>query len=914
MTGFDLPFFRDHDFRQYTCPSCGELYWSQDPDQKNCGDAPCQEYTFLDSRFTDRPYSIDEMREAFLGFFERNGHTRLSRYPVAARWRGDIYLTIASIADFQPHVTSGWVKPPANPLVISQPCIRLNDLDSVGRTGRHLSEFEMMGHHAFNSKDEQIYYKQDTVRYCHEFLDTIGMSGESYKESTWIGGGNAGTCLEVVKGGLEVATLVFMDLKEDPAGSIDVKGKMYSPNPLEIVDTGYGLERFVWASQEQPTIYDALYPTQIARVKDHSVGVKEVAPELLGTHAQLMGLMDIDRVGLRGIRQKLVELLNQRGHSITLQEVEEILVPMEKVYTVVDHTRSLAFMLTDDIVPSHNKAGYLARLVLRRTLRLMQDLRTDLSLGEVVDLHLRAMKSSFPEVMKKRDTIMEILELETERYSETVSRGRRNILRIAKELQEQGVRELSVDTLMDLYDTHGLHPTIVQTVTREAGLSLDIPDEFNNLIAERHTPVVKEITVEREYDLPMTETLYYQDETLTDFQGTVIAVDGRDVILDRTIFYPEGGGQPNDTGVLMCGKDVYPVVDVQKYQGVIAHTLEKEADLSVGDVLTGMIDVDRRQAHMRHHSATHIVLESARRVLGEHVWQTGSYFNDKIAHYDITHFKHLTREEIRKIEREANRIVLQGHPVTKEFLDRGEAEKRFGFKLYQGGAPKVNTIRVVRTGTMERMVDAEACGGTHVSNTRECGMIKIVRVVSVQDGVERLDYTAGMATVDAVQQLEGYLDDAADAIKVARSHLPGSVARFFREWKDRGKEIIELKEKLASQEQGSLKKEELSNGVTLVFGVVEMDMKGLQVTINPLTKQGNTIAVVGGKDGGLVVARSDDGPDINCGEITATVTSSIGGKGGGRPTIGQGKVPNIEIAIEEIRKQIRERIHEGKMA
>jgi alanyl-tRNA synthetase len=915
MTGFDLPFFRENGFTRKLCPSCNDHFWSQDPDQPNCGDAPCQEYTFLTARFTDRAYTIDEMREAFLGFFEQNDHTRLSRYPVAARWRGDIYLTIASIADFQPHVTSGWVKPPANPLVISQPCIRLNDLDSVGRTGRHLSEFEMLGHHAFNAADDQIYWKNETVKYCHEFLGTIGMSGESYKESTWIGGGNAGACVEVVKGGLEVATLVFMDLKEDPNGTIEVKGKMYTKNPLEIVDTGYGLERFVWASQEKPTIYDALYPSQIATVMEHSVGVQEVDPELLGMHAQLMGLMDIETVGLRGIRMKLVELLNQRGHSITLEEVDELLVPMEKVYTVVDHTRSLAFMLTDDIIPSHNKAGYLARLVLRRTLRIMEDLKIDLSLGQIVDLHIQEMKTSFPEVLEKRDTIMEILELEKDRYRDTIERGTKNVIRIVKDLQKKGATELPVDTLMDFYDTHGLHPTIVQTVSEDAGLKLEIPDEFNNMIAERHIPKVKTAESERTFELPETLPVYYEDEALFESQGTVIAIEGNDIILDRTIFYPEGGGQPNDTGVLLFNNHVYPVVNVQKYNGVIVHTLADghTPQFTVGDVLTLMIDQDRRQAHRRHHSATHIILEAARRVLGPHIWQTGSYFSDTIAHYDVTHFRRITRDEIKKMELEANRIVLDGHPITKEFLTRDEAEKLYGFKLYQGGAPKVNTIRVVRTGTMDRMIDAEACGGTHVNNTRECGMIKIVRVVSVQDGVERLDYTAGIATVNAVQKMEGYLDDAADNLSVARSHLPGSVNRFFREWKERGKEIQDLKDQLATASVSSLgDSAEIVNGISIVAEVLDMDMKGLQTTVGRILDgpEGSdpkpTLAILGGQDGSILIACSPTGVELNCGTFLRTQGAELGGKGGGRPTLGQGKFPDAEKALAVLKEKAKE--------
>ena len=193
------------------------------------------------------------MREAFLSFFDSKGHTRIDPYPVIARWRDDIHLTIASIADFQPHVTSGLVPPPANPLGISQPCIRLTDVAAVGRSGRHLSTFEMMAHHAFNRPLEGnvVYWIDQCVRYCDELLiEALGIAPKSitYVENPWSGGGNAGPALEVIVGGLELATLVFMNLEENEDGEIDIKGQKYSEMDLQIIDTGYGLERFCWAA------------------------------------------------------------------------------------------------------------------------------------------------------------------------------------------------------------------------------------------------------------------------------------------------------------------------------------------------------------------------------------------------------------------------------------------------------------------------------------------------------------------------------------------------------------------------------------------------------------------------------------------------------------------------------------------
>jgi len=215
----DLKFFKNNGFIRKKCSSCNAYFWTLNNDTQLCGDRPCVEFSFIGKPIGKKPLSLSEVRNSFLLFFEKNKHSIISypetgqRCPVIARWRTDIYLTIASIADFQPHVTSGDVPPPANPLVISQPCIRLNDLEEVGLSGRHLTIFEMMGHHAFNKNTDEIYFKEETLKFCDEyFTKHIGIPREliNYKEQLWDGGGNAGPCLEVLVGGLEIATLVFM--------------------------------------------------------------------------------------------------------------------------------------------------------------------------------------------------------------------------------------------------------------------------------------------------------------------------------------------------------------------------------------------------------------------------------------------------------------------------------------------------------------------------------------------------------------------------------------------------------------------------------------------------------------------------------------------------------------------------------
>ncbi|MEM2790735.1 MAG: alanine--tRNA ligase-related protein, partial [Thermofilaceae archaeon] len=253
-----LPFFRENGFLLKKCKLCGKSFWTLNPEQDVCGDQPCTDYEFVGETLVSVFKEPRDVREAFLTFFEKEGHARINRYPVVARWRDDVYLVGASIYDFQPWVTEGVVEPPANPLVISQPSVRLTDLENVGRSGRHLTGFEMMAHHAFNIGDKTVYWADETVRYAFRVLTEvfkIPPEQISFKFDWWSGGGNAGEDYEVLVKGLEVATLVFMHYR--------VVGEKFVPMPNRIVDTGYGLERLLWLLKGTPTVYDAVFPSII---------------------------------------------------------------------------------------------------------------------------------------------------------------------------------------------------------------------------------------------------------------------------------------------------------------------------------------------------------------------------------------------------------------------------------------------------------------------------------------------------------------------------------------------------------------------------------------------------------------------------------------------------------------------------
>jgi alanyl-tRNA synthetase len=892
---YRLDFFVDEGFLRKKCEKCGKFFWTRDGARKTCGDPPCDPYTFIGSPIFKREHSLDEMREHYLSFFEARGHTRIKRYPVVARWRDDIYLTIASIADFQPFVTSGQVPPPANPLTISQPCIRLDDLDSVGRSGRHLTTFEMMAHHVFNTREKEHYWKDRTVQLCDDLLVGLGMDplAVTYKENPWAGGGNAGPSVEVMIGGLELATLVFMDLKTAPGGAVEIKGERYEKMNNYIVDTGYGLERFVWASKGSPTIYDAIFPDLVRKVADlagveHNLRDPEYA-EIFAQNARLAGMVDLDEYSMKDLRAKIAGSI-----GISPEKLEKTIEPMERIYAVVDHTRCLAYMLGDGIIPSNVKAGYLARLVIRRTLRLMKELGLALPLAELVEMQIARL--DYQDWRERFVTIKEILDQEEQKYAETLEKGKRLVKKTAESYAKKR-QPIPLSEMISLYDTHGIPPEIARESAEAVGATVELPDNFYSLVAKKHIRAEKEDVIK--ITIPgKTELMFYEHPFEEVFEARVLDVVEGSIILDRTLLYPEGGGQPADHGTLEKAGQVFRVVDVQKSGDVVLHKLEGSEGLRKGDRVTGRVDMHRRLAHARHHTATHLVHDSAKRVLGKHIWQAGAQKSEDRARLDISHYKRITDLELKAIELEANRRVMEVAPIETQFLPRTEAEKLFGFELYQGGVPPGTMIRVVKVGR-----DIEACAGTHVTNTGMIGSIKILRAERIQDGVERIEFAAGEAAVRASQGRDDLLAGAADVLRVPNEQLPKTAARFFEEWKSQQKEIERLKEDLAEARLKTMTADaETINGLKIV--VQKMGSADIETLLKAaaLLAEQDYVALLGSETGSLVAAVGRSGLDkgIKAGSIIKAAAKALGGGGGGKPDLAQGGGPNVEKLDEAL--------------
>ncbi|WP_415379197.1 alanine--tRNA ligase [Halosimplex sp. TS25] len=899
---YRLDYFEEHGFHREQCSECGAHFWTLDGDRATCGEPPCEEYGFIDDPGFDESLSLEETREQFLSFFEERGHERIDPYPVAAnRWRDDVLLTQASIYDFQPHVTSGESPPPANPLVVSQPCIRMQDIDNVGKTGRHTMAFEMGGHHAFNADEGtdyayegEVYWKDQCVEHCMDLLAEVGAPREDVTliEDPWVGGGNAGPAFEVIYRGLELATLVFMQFEQDPDGDFEMKdGNTYSRMDRRVIDTGYGIERWAWMSQGTPTVYEAVYPDMIDFLKDNAgLDYSEREAEIVHRAATLAGHMDIDEAeDMESARDNIADKLD-----VSTSELVDLLEPLEDIYAIADHCRTLAYMLGDNIVPSNVGTGYLARMVLRRTKRLVDNVGVDAPLDELVDMQADRLG------YQNRDTIRDIVRTEVEKYRETLDQGGRRVRRLADDYAEQG-EPIPVRELIELYDSHGIQPDMVEEIAAEKGVDVETPDDFYALVADRHgSGQAFDEEEERPYadrleELPNTDRLYYENQQRTEFEAVVLEVferdDGtHDVVLDQTMFYPEGGGQPPDHGTLSTDDVTAEVSDVQIVDGVILHTVD--ADPGKGEFVRGQIDATRRRRLMAHHTATHVVVHAARQVLGEHVRQAGAQKGTESSRIDVSHYESVSREQVREIEHRANDIVRSNVQVKQEWPDRHEAEDEHGFDLYQGGIPAGENIRLIHVAE-----DVQACGGTHVARTGDIGTIKVLGTERVQDGVIRIEFAAGDAAVQATQDTEDALYEAAETLDVAPDEVPETAERFFTEWKERGKTIEQLKEELAEVRAaaGGDEGEEVAVGdETAVVQRLDADMDELRATANALVEEG-TIAVLGsGRDGATFVVAVPDGSAVNAGEVVSELASKVGGGGGGPPDFAQGGGPDVD--------------------
>ncbi|MGQ9542969.1 MAG: alanine--tRNA ligase [Candidatus Bathyarchaeia archaeon] len=902
---FKIQFFKENGFKRKRCESCGTHYWTQNPESDNCGDTPCREYTFINNPPARRRLTLNQFRDLFLKYFEKENHTIIRPYPVIARWRDDVYLVGASIYNFQPYVTEGSIPPPANPLVISQPCIRFTDIDKVGQTlGRHMTIFEMGGAHAFNYENKEVYWKDETLRLHHSLLtEELGVKSEevNYKEDFWSGGGNAGPDLEACVAGLEISTLVFMMYKH--VGDELVK------TPIRTVDTGYGIERWTWLSQGSPSGFHATYGPLLDTIS-RMAGLK-IDDRIIAENSRVSSKPSIHAWEGTLLNVKIAENL-----GLSSQEVSRTIEDFQNLCTALDHTKALCFILSEGIVPSNMQVGYLARLLVRRTYRALKDLGVEAMFLDLVERQIEYWSNNFPNLKVMEREILEELKIELEKYKRTVNRGISIVRKISREVKEGGLREIPQEVLIRLYDSHGLIPEMVREFAETEAVTVKIPEDFFGMVAKRHLQakpveeVVEKDIIERVSNQPKTVKLYYQNPYMKEFEAKVLdVVDNRYIILDQTIFYSAGGGQLSDIGEIVFDEGSLKVVDVKSVGETVLHAVEGRVP-PVGSKVRGVIDWDRRLSLMRHHTSTHILIGAVRRVLGEHAWQAGAAKDVETSRLDISHYRHITTEEVDEIEKLASEVIAGNIPVETLWMLRDEAEREYGYRIYQGGAVPGTVIRIVKIGDW----DIEACGGTHVRSTGEVGIIKILRTERIQDGVERITFAAGPHVLKEFRKMERQINELSRILNSPAENLVKTTLKLLEDLDKTAKKVERLREELTTIEAETLLgKAKRIDGLKLIISRREdgededMIMLGSKVA-RAEPKSVTVILLVKGTVKIYVFAGKEAKGRVDAGKIAGELAAIVGGGGGGRDYFGQGggtETDRVEDVLDATPKIVR---------
>ena len=851
---YNVKLFQEQGFVRKSCSKCGRFFWTLDANRTLCPDDGTDTYSFIGEPPTSKRFDYTQAWKQVEEFFVKNNHTSVSRYPVVCRWRDDLYFTIASIVDFQRIMGSKVVfEFPANPLVVPQTCLRFKDLENVGVTGRHFSSFCMIGQHSV--PNNQGYWKDECVDLDYRLLtDQFGIKKEEvvFVEDVWAGGGSFGPSLEYFVRGLELGNAVFTEFQ----------GELGQHTTLDqrVIDMGAGLERFAWITMGTPTAYDCCFGP-INEKLYNTIGIDSDSEVLRKYFTEIA--KEIDHYeDLNEVRRLAI-----KNAGITDSQVTKMITPMEGMYLIADHLRTLIFAITDGALPSNVGGGYNLRMMLRRINATVSKLNLKLDIDDLIDSHIDYLKDTYPELDEKREDVKKILKIESARYEESKVHMKKK----AEKIREKGTP--TVDELITFYESDGITPEYL----KEVDAITEVPSSFYSKLSDLHQSEKKKAITELPLEqLPETETLFYKDDPM-EFEAKVIKVFDDQVVLDKTSFYARGGGQEPDHGSIAG----FEVIDVDKHADIIVHKL-KGGIPSEGDTVQCKVDVTRRSNITKNHTSTHIINTSARSVLGSWVWQHSAFKDDDHARLDITHHSSLNDEQVKQIEDAANKMIKDNYPVNIEYFDRGTAEQKYGFRIYQGGVVPVKSVRIV---SIEDK-DIEACGGTHVKKTGDIELIKITKTKRIQDGVVRLEFVSGPNAFDYVKEQEEE-SKKKEQQAIAKQQLEKQRGKN----KDKAREKIPVFiEKILAGE--SLESDEINNKGKLCFtSSGNYDDYFHQNFGKKLVANDDSAAFCGIFEAGptiRVMIFAGEKSGVNAGEIAKEIASILGGSGGGDAKFAQG--------------------------
>jgi alanyl-tRNA synthetase len=883
---YKVSLFDEMGFMRKKCSRCEKYFWTLDIGRNFCPDH--ESYGFIGKPPTNKRLDYVNAWKETERFFRSNDHEVVRRYPVVCRWREDLYFTIASIVDFQRVIGNQVVfELPANPLVVPQMCLRFNDIENVGLSGRHYTGFCMIGQ-TCNADAPGGYWKDKCIDLDFGMLTKgLGIKAEeiTFVEDVWMGAGAFGYSLEYFVRGLELGNAVFTEFEGNEND--------YRVMPNKIIDMGAGLERFSWITMGTPTSYDCCFGPVVGKLVNMT-GI-DTDQEFLTKYFESISLKLDDKTGSssssNGTSIRDLKLIIAKEMKISEEQLGALVAPYEAIYTISDHIRTLVFAISDGALPSNVGGGYNLRVILRRALSILERLgwKNTIRVEDIAELHIDYLRQMYPELEDHRKDVKAILQLEASRYSS--SRERMNSVAMSLKSSKKA-KELDVDDLIRLYESDGVTPDFLM----EQGIIQNVPSTFYTKLAELHTsqiPSQSSRPIPGLEDLPPTKLLYYQDESIRHFHAKVLkVVEGKYIILDQTAFYPRGGGQEPDTGEIEGIK----VIEVTKQADVVVHKFEGEGGgggiPSKEQTVHGTVNAKRRDLITKHHTATHVLNSASRNALGSWVWQNSAFKEEAYGRLDITHHSALTREEVKKIERMANWVIRENYPVIIKTYDRGDAEQQFSFRIYQGGIVPTSNVRIVNINGW----DIEACGGTHVKSTGEIGLVKIIKSERIQDGVVRLEYVAGEAAVSYMQQLDNQLTSIAQTLGSSREKVIESFDKAMQDAEAAKKKLRTILRMVSVPIARSISEqakkldsgihlyttydEELDDDYHIAIGEKAIELDKHLVYLALLSK-GQGIRVI-------VFAGEAACKKVKAGAIAKQVSNKLGGSGGGDNRFGQG--------------------------
>ena len=871
-------------------------------------------------------YTTDQIREKFSSYFESKKHRRVESSSLVPAEDPTLLFVNAGMVQFK-NVFLGLETRDYKRATTSQKCVRIsgkhNDFEVVGRTPRHHTFFEMLGNFSFGD-----YFKKDAIMYAWDFItNELGLpkeklwvsifeeddeAGNLWKEHTdiaadhivklgaadnfWSMGdiGPCGPCTEIhfdrgeefscgPECGLEhcecdrfmeIWNLVFMQYNRDEKGVL-------TPLPKPSVDTGMGLERIVSIMEGVNSNYD----------------------------------IDIFTPQLNQVSQLSGRPYDQGDSGFPFR-------------VIADHARSASFLIADGVLPSNDGRGYVLRRILRRALRFGKGIGlNEPFLFKIVGTVVDTMGKTYPELEEKQAFIEKVVKIEEDRFLETLSDGLNIVASIIETMETEKRVIMSGEEAFNLYDTYGFPVELTEDILTEKNYTLD-KEGFKDAM-DKQKVLAKKNSKKNEFAKSVAlanvlgkleTTIFVGDEALEttakvlaicDLEGNLIDHIGVDeeaiLVTDRTPFYGESGGQVGDLGY-GYKEDVliFNVNDTQKTQnGRIYQLIKSKKILENGDIVTLKVDVERRKAIMRSHSATHLLHRALQEVLGEHASQKGSYVDEHYLRFDFSHFELLSQEELVKIENLVNHYILSFSLVNIEVLSIAEAKKKGAMAIF--GEKYGDQVRVVTMGD----VSMEFCGGTHVANTGEIGAFKILSEGSVGSGLRRIEAITGKNVIKYMQQREQFLDDIKNKLKVPEKKIIVKIEGLQKELKDTQHSLQNLTMKLAESAASSV-----ADNVTvineipvLIEKLEERSMDDLKMLADTYRdKIGSVLVVLGSKEGDkvhLLIAASKDLKDkVHCGQLIKSIAPIVDGSGGGRQDRAQAggeNIEKIEKALEKVK-------------